>query len=162
MNEDAIIRKLRRHAPLIGDDCAVVQAPPNQDLLFTTDFSIEGVHFTRDSSAEQIGHRAVAPGIGDDVCVGVGWDGVEDGAVGGCAIGGVRCGRVGRGVGAAAGVVARGEAGKGGAGCCARKEQRRQNPPGPAHHDRIARWGVCALEKGPGPLGYGVDAAWLT
>ena len=47
MNEDSIIRKLRRHAPLIGDDCAVVPAPQNRDLLFTTDFSIEGVHFTR-------------------------------------------------------------------------------------------------------------------
>ena len=70
MNEDAIIRKLQRYAPLIGDDCAVIQAPRNQDLLFTTDFSIEGVHFTRDSPAEQIGHRAVARSLSDIAAMG--------------------------------------------------------------------------------------------
>jgi thiamine-monophosphate kinase len=70
VNEDAIIRKLRRQAPLIGDDCAVVPAPRNQDLLFTTDFSIEDVHFTRDSSAEQIGYRAVARSLSDIAAMG--------------------------------------------------------------------------------------------
>ena len=70
MNEDAIIRKLQRYAPLIGDDCAVIGAPRNQDLLFTTDFSIEGVHFTRDSPAEQIGHRAVARSLSDIAAMG--------------------------------------------------------------------------------------------
>ena len=70
MNEDAIIRKLRRYAPLIGDDCAVIEAPPNQDLLFTSDFSIEGVHFTRESSAEQIGRRAVARSLSDIAAMG--------------------------------------------------------------------------------------------
>lgn len=70
MNEDAIIRKLRRHAPLIGDDCAVVQGPRNQDLLFTTDFSIEGVHFTRGAPAGQIGRRAVARSLSDIAAMG--------------------------------------------------------------------------------------------
>jgi thiamine-monophosphate kinase len=70
VNEDAIVRKLRRHAPLIGDDCAVVQGPPNQDLLFTTDFSIEGVHFTQASPAEQIGQRAVARSLSDIAAMG--------------------------------------------------------------------------------------------
>ncbi len=70
MNEDTMIRKLRRHAPLIGDDCAVVPAPRNQDLLFTTDFCIEGVHFTPDSSAEQIGSRAVARSLSDIAAMG--------------------------------------------------------------------------------------------
>ncbi len=70
MNEDAIIRKLQRYAPLIGDDCAVIQAPRDQDLLFTTDFSIEGVHFTRDSPAGQIGHRAVARSLSDIAAMG--------------------------------------------------------------------------------------------
>jgi thiamine-monophosphate kinase len=70
VNEDSIIRKLRRHAPLIGDDCAVVQAPRNQDLLFTTDFSIEGVHFKRDSPADQIGYRAVARSLSDIAAMG--------------------------------------------------------------------------------------------
>jgi thiamine-monophosphate kinase len=70
VNEDAIIRKLRRNASLIGDDCAVIQAPRNQDLLFTTDFSIEGVHFTRASPAEQIGQRAVARSLSDIAAMG--------------------------------------------------------------------------------------------
>jgi thiamine-monophosphate kinase len=70
VNEDSTIRKLRRNAPLIGDDCAVVQAPRNQDLLFTTDFSIEGVHFTRDSPGDQIGYRAVARSLSDIAAMG--------------------------------------------------------------------------------------------
>jgi thiamine-monophosphate kinase len=70
VNEDFIIRKLRRHAQLIGDDCAVVQAPRNQDLLFTTDFSIEGVHFKRESPAHQIGYRAVARSLSDIAAMG--------------------------------------------------------------------------------------------
>ena len=65
VNEDAIVRELRRRAPLIGDDCAVIPTPRDVDLLFTTDFSIEDVHFTRKSSAEQIGYRAVARSLSD-------------------------------------------------------------------------------------------------
>lgn len=70
MTEDAIVRKLRRRAPLIGDDCAVVPTPSNADLLFTTDFSIEGVHFTRKSTAEEIGYRAVARSVSDIAAMG--------------------------------------------------------------------------------------------
>ena len=70
MTEDTMVRKLRRRAPLIGDDCAVVPAPRNVDLLFTTDFSIEGVHFTRKSTAEQIGYRAVARSLSDIAAMG--------------------------------------------------------------------------------------------
>jgi thiamine-monophosphate kinase len=70
VTEDAIVRKLRRRAPLIGDDCAVVPTPSNVDLLFTTDFSIEGVHFTRESTAEQIGYRAVARSLSDIAAMG--------------------------------------------------------------------------------------------
>ena len=70
MTEDAIIQKLRRRAPLIGDDCAVIPMPRDVDLLFTTDFSIEGVHFTRKSSAEQIGYRAVARSLSDIAAMG--------------------------------------------------------------------------------------------
>ena len=40
------------------------------DLLFTTDFSIEGVHFTRESSAEEIGYRAVARSLSDIAAMG--------------------------------------------------------------------------------------------
>jgi len=70
MNEDAIVAKLKRHAPLIGDDCAVVPSPLHQDLLFTTDFSIEGVHFTRGMQPEQIGYRAVARSLSDIAAMG--------------------------------------------------------------------------------------------
>ena len=70
MTEDAIVGKLRRRAPLIGDDCAVIPAPRHLDLLFTTDFSIEGVHFTRKSTAEQIGYRAVARSLSDIAAMG--------------------------------------------------------------------------------------------
>ena len=70
MTEDTIVRKLRRHAPLIGDDCAVISAPAGQDLLFTTDFSIEGVHFTRKSPPEEIGYRALARSLSDIAAMG--------------------------------------------------------------------------------------------
>ncbi|HEV2690152.1 MAG TPA: thiamine-phosphate kinase [Bryobacteraceae bacterium] len=70
MNEDAITGKLRRRWPLIGDDCAVIRPPANQDLLFTTDFSTEGVHFTRKSSAEEIGYRALARSLSDIAAMG--------------------------------------------------------------------------------------------
>jgi thiamine-monophosphate kinase len=48
----------------------VVRAPRNQDLLFTTDFSIEGVHFTQGAPAEQIGRRAVARSLSDIAAMG--------------------------------------------------------------------------------------------
>lgn len=73
MNEDSIIQRLRgTGSPAcvglklgIGDDCAIYHARPTEDLLFTTDFSIEGVHFTHESRAEDIGYRALARGLSD-------------------------------------------------------------------------------------------------
>lgn len=70
MNEDALTSKLRRRWPLIGDDCAVVPSPRGVDLLFTTDFSIEGVHFARRMSAEQIGYRSVGRALSDIAAMG--------------------------------------------------------------------------------------------
>jgi len=70
VTEDTIIAKLRRGAPLIGDDCAVIQPPSGQDLLLKADMSIEGVHFTRESSAEEIGARAVARSLSDIAAMG--------------------------------------------------------------------------------------------
>jgi thiamine-monophosphate kinase len=69
VNEDSIVRRLGRRAPLIGDDCAVIPGPVD-DLLLTTDFSIEGVHFTRKSSAGEIGHRALARSLSDIAAMG--------------------------------------------------------------------------------------------
>lgn len=70
MTEDAIVRKLQRRWPLIGDDCAIVRAPADRDLLFTTDFTIEDVHFRRTSPAAVIGHRALARGLSDIAAMG--------------------------------------------------------------------------------------------
>jgi thiamine-monophosphate kinase len=70
VTEDSIIAKLRRRSPLIGDDCAVIPSPKGRDLLLKADLSIEGVHFTRASSAEEIGARAVARSLSDIAAMG--------------------------------------------------------------------------------------------
>jgi len=70
VNEDALTKPLARRWPLIGDDCAVIASPRGLDLLFTTDFSIEGVHFTRRSRPEEIGYRALARALSDIAAMG--------------------------------------------------------------------------------------------
>ena len=70
MTEDSIIGKLRRRSPLIGNDCAVIPSPAGQDLLLKADLSIEGVHFTRELSSEEIGARAVARSLSDIAAMG--------------------------------------------------------------------------------------------
>lgn len=59
----------------IGDDCAVLRIPPSrgkeQDILVTTDFSLEGIHFRRDwHSAESVGHRCLTRGLSDIAAMG--------------------------------------------------------------------------------------------
>ena len=55
----------------IGDDCAILRPPPGQELLVTTDFSLEGRHFRRDSHpAAAVGHRALARGLSDLAAMG--------------------------------------------------------------------------------------------
>jgi thiamine-monophosphate kinase len=70
VTEDSITQKLRRRSPLIGDDCAVVPSHSGQDLLLKADLSIEGVHFTRERKAEEIGARAVARSLSDIAAMG--------------------------------------------------------------------------------------------
>ena len=70
LTEKALVRRLRRLSRLIGDDCAVIQPPPRQDLLLATDFSIEGVHFTRETRAEAVGRRVIARGLSDIAAMG--------------------------------------------------------------------------------------------
>ena len=55
----------------IGDDCAVVRLRAGHDLLTTTDFSLEGVHFRREwHPAESVGHRCLARGLSDIAAMG--------------------------------------------------------------------------------------------
>jgi thiamine-monophosphate kinase len=55
----------------IGDDCAVLGIPPGQDLLVTTDFSLEAVHFRREwHPPESVGHRTLTRGLSDIAAMG--------------------------------------------------------------------------------------------
>ncbi|MFZ1005436.1 MAG: thiamine-phosphate kinase [Candidatus Sulfotelmatobacter sp.] len=89
--EKALIAKIRRLAKSttnaavatsIGDDCAVLRLQPQtggrgkneqeqNDVLVTTDFSLEGIHFRRDwHSADSVGHRCLARGLSDIAAMG--------------------------------------------------------------------------------------------
>ncbi len=55
----------------IGDDCAILRPRPGEEIVVTTDFSLEGRHFRRDwHSPESIGHRALARGLSDLAAMG--------------------------------------------------------------------------------------------
>jgi thiamine-monophosphate kinase len=55
----------------IGDDCAIYRPAPGEDLVFTTDFLIEDVHFRRSThSAADAGHKALARGLSDIAAMG--------------------------------------------------------------------------------------------
>lgn len=89
--EKALIAKIRCQAKSaanaavttgIGDDCAVLRLrsrsgergrnkQKQNDVLVTTDFSLEGIHFRRDwHSAESVGHRCLARGLSDIAAMG--------------------------------------------------------------------------------------------
>src|SRR5205823_11499003 len=55
----------------IGDDASVLRVPKDRDLLCTTDFSLEDVHFRRDwHPPESVGHRCLARGLSDIAAMG--------------------------------------------------------------------------------------------
>jgi thiamine-monophosphate kinase len=82
--ERALISRIRRasRAPLrlskghsvvvgIGDDASVLRIPKDQQILVTTDFSLEGVHFRREwHPPESVGHRCLARGLSDIAAMG--------------------------------------------------------------------------------------------
>src|SRR5436305_9567318 len=71
MPETAIVADIRRLAARtqlnpnvlrgIGDDCAILRPAARHDLVFTTDFVLEGRHFALDThKPADIGHKALA------------------------------------------------------------------------------------------------------
>ena len=81
MNERALIRAIQRYTVSpraddaliagIGDDCAILRPRLGEDLLFTTDFAIEDVHFRRaQESGVVTGYRALARGLSDIAAMG--------------------------------------------------------------------------------------------
>jgi len=55
----------------IGDDCAILGVKPGHEVLVTTDFSLEGVHFRRDwLPARDIGRRCLVRGLSDIAAMG--------------------------------------------------------------------------------------------
>jgi len=78
MNEFELIRRLTRDLPSnrhvvagAGDDCAVLDLEvPNSEVLFKTDSVVEGIHFTKDTAPERIGHKALARCLSDIAAMG--------------------------------------------------------------------------------------------
>ncbi|MGC1870059.1 MAG: thiamine-phosphate kinase [Acidobacteriaceae bacterium] len=55
----------------IGDDCAILRPPFGNEVLVTTDFTLETIHFRRDwHSPESVGHRCLARGLSDLAAMG--------------------------------------------------------------------------------------------
>jgi len=78
LTEKALISRIRRRARVrrgvvagIGDDCGVLAIPPRHQLLVTTDFTLEGVHFRREwHPAALVGRRCLTRGLSDIAAMG--------------------------------------------------------------------------------------------
>lgn len=79
MNELRIVEAIARMAKApsgrgvvlgIGDDCAIFRPHRGEDLLFTTDQFIEGVHFNSGLAASSVGERALARSLSDIAAMG--------------------------------------------------------------------------------------------
>src|ERR1700723_3655306 len=79
LGEVGLIEQIRRDftagskaVPLgIGDGCAILRPPPGNEVLVTSDFTLEGRHFLRDlHPPESVGHRCLARGLSDLAAMG--------------------------------------------------------------------------------------------
>ena len=78
LSEKALIDRIRRNARRssslaagIGDDCAVQRVVHGYDLLITTDFTLEGIHFRREwHPPEVVGSCCVVRGLSDIAAMG--------------------------------------------------------------------------------------------
>lgn len=78
MNEFELIRTFFAHQPLtradvvtgIGDDAALLRAPPGQLLAVTSDLLVAGVHFFPDVNPVSLGHKALAVNLSDLAAMG--------------------------------------------------------------------------------------------
>ena len=79
MRELELIERIRRGGKAyrggvrvgIGDDCAVLRMRAGEEMVVTTDFSLEGRHFRRDwHTAESAGWRCLARGLSDVAAMG--------------------------------------------------------------------------------------------
>ncbi|WP_372972634.1 thiamine-phosphate kinase [Marinobacter sp.] len=53
-----------------GDDCAIQRVPPGQDLVFSVDTLVEGIHFPLRYDPELLGWRALAVAVSDLAAMG--------------------------------------------------------------------------------------------
>jgi thiamine-monophosphate kinase len=65
-------RRLARRDVLlgVGDDAAVLDTPPDRKLVVAMDTIVEGVHFPRETRAEDIGYRVLAVNLSDIAAMG--------------------------------------------------------------------------------------------
>src|SRR6266851_3532003 len=78
LSEKKLIQQIRRLArggeavvTGVGDDCAVLRVPAGHELLVTTDFTIEKVHFRRDwHRPDLVGRRCLTRGLSDIAAMG--------------------------------------------------------------------------------------------
>lgn len=78
LREKSFISRIRRQAggssavvTGIGDDCAVLRIPSGHELLVTTDFTLEDVHFRRQwHPPEVVGRRCLTRGLSDIAAIG--------------------------------------------------------------------------------------------
>lgn len=78
MNEFELIAQYFARQPVarpdvalgIGDDAAVLEVPPDQQLVVSTDMLVAGVHFPETTDAVSIGHKSLAVNLSDLAAMG--------------------------------------------------------------------------------------------